>query len=659
MEKDCKWHFGPEGGRENGPNDPVDEKFKGQPYYSIVREAIQNSLDACVDNNSPVKVEFSFFQLSRKDYPGLFTIEHHIKQCQEYYPNNDNAERLFKDMLQYLNGNEEGKKRVNLSCLRISDYNTTGMDYKEGSTESPFYAFLRAGGVSAKSQGSGGSFGFGKGAYYTLSPIKTIVVSTRTFTGEVFFEGSTILTTHKGEEGEILTAFGYYDNNDGRPTMNENDIPEIFQRQESGTDVNIIGLWDESKRKTLMIKSVLNNFWLAIHDAKLIVKVDDVTIDRSNIEQIIDDYFSVDGFESGPASEIESWNPKSYLKAVKYSRTSDRFQMFEHTLETIGKVKLYFYLERGLANRTSFFRKPRMVVFKRTSRKLNGYSAVFICDNEEGNEILRLMENPAHNEWDENNSPKEAGQTNRLAKKAKREIAEFVNDCLDRLSKIKTSKKMAFLGLEEYLSIPEDLLEKEEEFEQEGNTLNNFSGEISEDITDEETGIQTTNNTQIVRINATVKRFSEVLESEGVELDDEGAEIATAGGENEGDEGFGKAPHPEGDGLNTGNRTDHNQNKSKVVIVVRFRVAAQIQDGTVYHYLIINSPTHVQNAELELLVNSDNDGEGSVDIIETTSGSISKNILKGVTLDNGLTKIRIRFADNIKHSIKLKTYEIR
>ena len=43
MEKQCKWHFKAEGGRDVGPNDPVDEKFKGQPYYSIVREAIQNS----------------------------------------------------------------------------------------------------------------------------------------------------------------------------------------------------------------------------------------------------------------------------------------------------------------------------------------------------------------------------------------------------------------------------------------------------------------------------------------------------------------------------------------------------------------------------------------------------------------------------------------
>src|SRR5690554_2188768 len=99
MEKNCKWHFKLEGGRDVGPNDPVDEKFKGQPYYSIVREAIQNSLDAIDNENEPVKVDFSFFDLNRNDYPEFFDIETHIKQCNSYYSENDNAKRLFDQML--------------------------------------------------------------------------------------------------------------------------------------------------------------------------------------------------------------------------------------------------------------------------------------------------------------------------------------------------------------------------------------------------------------------------------------------------------------------------------------------------------------------------------------------------------------------------------
>lgn len=656
MENNCKWYFKPEGGRDVGPNDPVDEKFKGQPYYSIVRESIQNSLDAVDDDNKPVKVDFTFFDLNRNEYPELFGIERNIKQCQTYYHDNDNAERLFKNMLYYLNGNVEGKKKLYLSCLKIADYNTVGMRYDENDTKSPFYAFLLAGGVSAKSQGAGGSFGFGKGAYYTLSPIKTIIVSTRTTSNDVFFEGSAILTTHKNENNEKLTAYGYYDNNHGEPIQTEESIPEIFRRTKPGTDINIIGLWDEPKRKRLMVKSVLNNFWLTIHDGKLIVQIDDVTIEKNNLEQIIDDYFSHDGFESGNANEIESWNPKSYLKAVKYARTSDQFQLFEDTLETLGSVRLYIYLEKGLPNRTAYLRKPRMVVFKRTNRKVNGYSAVFICENEKGNEILRLMENPAHNEWRKENHPKNEGKVHKTGRKAEKEISDFVNSSLESLSKIKPGKKIAFLGLEEYLSIPEDLLEKEEEFDFEGNLTNTVSGKQSNETTYDETGIQTTDN-EPVKIKPTITQKQEVREEDQINTDELGEEDITVGGSNEG-EGGNTAQTDVGDKADKGERTEDETTLSKMLIKVGFRVLAQNENNELYHILIVHSERQIDNAELELLVGSDNDRDDGIEIRYSDVGSVDKNAIKNVPLATGNNKIKIRFADNLKHSIKIKAYEI-
>lgn len=656
MENNCKWYFKPEGGRDVGPNDPVDEKFKGQPYYSIVRESIQNSLDAVEDDNKPVKVDFTFFDLNRDEYPELFGVERNIKQCQAYYRDNDNAERLFKNMLYYLNGNVEGKKKSYLSCLKIADYNTVGMQYDENDTKSPFYAFLLAGGVSAKSQGAGGSFGFGKGAYYTLSPIKTIIVSTRTTSNDVFFEGSTILTTHKNENNEKLTAYGYYDNNNGEPIQTEESIPEIFRRTEPGTDINIIGLWDEPKRKRLMIRSVLNNFWLAIHDGKLIVQIDDVTIEKNNLEQIIDDNFSLEGFESGNANEIESWNPKSYLKAVKYARTSDQFQLFEETLETLGSVKLYIYLEKGLPNRTAYLRKPRMVVFKRTNRKVNGYSAVFMCENEKGNEILRLMENPAHNEWRKENHPKNEGKVHKTARKAEKEISDFVNSSLESLSKIKPGKKIAFLGLEEYLSIPEDLLEKEEEFDFEGQLTNTISGEQSNETTDEETGIQTTDN-EPVKIKPTIKSKHEIKEEDNVVPNEDGEIDVTTGGGGEGDGPIPPIPPGPIDDIEKGTKSDE-PSGSKVLIKVGFRVLAQNENNELCHILIVNSERTIDNAELELLVGSDNDRENDIGVKYSDIGSVDKNIIKNIPLATGNNKIKVRFADNLKHSIRIKAYEI-
>jgi hypothetical protein len=654
MENNCNWYFGNEGGIDIGPNDPIHQTYKGNPYYSIVREAIQNSLDAVNDDNSPVKVVFQYFELDRLQYPDFFKLEEHIKQCSDYYKNNIDAKRLFGDMLDYLNGNEKGMKKLKVSCLKISDFNTKGMPYIPDDTESPFYAFLRATGVSAKMiSGTGGSFGFGKGAYFALSPIKTVIVSSRD-ENNVYFEGATRLTTHKNDNDEKLTAYGFYDNNNGNPTQVELNIPEIFRRNETGTDISVVGLWEEEHRNLLMIKSVLNNFWLAIHDKKLVVTINDTTISRENLEQIIDEYFPNE-FESGNAIEIESWNPKPYYKAVKYADANEQFRVFSGELDTLGKVKLYIYLEKGLPNRTSFFRKPKMVVFKRTNRKINGYAAVFICENDDGNEILRLMENPAHNEWRKENYPKHEGRIDKIARKAENEFGYFVNEQLEKLSKVNTSKKVAFLGLEDYLSIPEDLLEKDDDSDLSGENESIKYGDLTNDLSEDETGMQTTNETP-VSIRPTIQPLTEIKEEEKTELTDEGEEKITVGGGNEGEGGNEPSPD-DGDIGNQGIRSD-DEKVGKILFKVKLKVAAYKKEGIFYHSLIINSDRDIYKAELELFVGADNDQDDSIEIISTDNGEFEKNKLKNISLSTGRNQIKIRFTDNLKHSIKVKAYEI-
>lgn len=655
MEKNCKWFFGSEGGVDIGPNDPVHQTFKGNPYYSIVREAIQNSLDAVDNNNSPVEVSFTYFELDRLKFPSLFLLQDHIRQAKSYYENNDDAKRLFGDMLDYLDNDEKLQRTGKISCLKISDSNTKGMPFEEG-TDSPFYAFLRATGVSFKmTAGSGGSFGFGKGAYFALSPLKTIVVSSKDLNGTVYFEGATRLTTHKNSEGEKLTAYGYYDDNGGNPTIKDENIPEIFRRKKTGTDINIIGLWEDIDRDNLMIKSVLNNFWLAIYENKLIVRVADIVITKENLEQIIDEYF-VNEFESGSATEIELWNPKPYFKAVKYVEANDQFKYFTENLPTLGSVKMYVYLQKGLPNRTALFRSPKMVVFKKGSKIINGYAAVFVCEDTPGNEILKLMENPAHNEWRKENYPKMSGKIAVTAKEAEYQITHYINRILQSLSKINFNKKVAFLGLEEFLSIPEDLLENEDS-ELPGENKNYASGSPSADITKEETGIQTTivNN---VSIKPTIKKKEEVKETSGAQPNEEGELEVTTDSSERGD-GPPSPPTPGPEGIIRLGSEGNNNIDSKILRKVELKVAAQVEDEILYHILIINSDYEMANAEMELFVGGDNDRNDGIAILSSDMGQIEGNKLKLVPMVRGKNKIKIRFSDNLKHSIKINVYEFK
>ena len=650
MEKNCKWHFDKSGQALTGPNDAIRETFKANPYYSIVRESIQNSLDAVLDENEPVKVVFFFDKIAKEDYPNLFDIKKHIIACWQTHKDDKQAEKLFQPMSSYIDGNTQ------IEILKISDYNTKGMNYNSSDYNSGFTSFVRAEGKSSKKdKGSGGSFGFGKGAYYVLSKLKTLIVSTMTDSRRTFFEGKTRLATHRIDD-DVYTRDGFYNKDYANPVHKIEDIPDYFKRTESGTDIFIIGLIKLDDRKTQMIKSVLNNFWLAVQYNKLIVQIDDVLIDKSSLEKIIEEYFPNE-YESGSATDIESWNPKPYFKAVKYSNANvnEQFKMFSSSLETLGEVKLFVYLEKGLPNRISYFRKPKMVVFKKTSRKVHGYVAVFLCENEKGNEILKEMENPAHNEWKKGNYLNENDEPHSDAKKAEKEISDFINSKLDELSKVKTGKKLAFQGLEEYLSIPEDLLESEEEFDFEGNLTNTVSGKVSKENTEDETGMQTTDKFENIKIRPTITPKQEIKESDFVEQEDDGKEFGTTGGNNE--NSGGDKPGGGDSEVDTVQPQEERTSRRKVLIKVGLKVAAQTENGNVFHHLIVNSDNEIENAELELLVGSDNDRDDSLEILTSDNGNVSNNTLKNVSLNSGRNLIKVRFADNLKHTVKIKAYE--
>lgn len=214
-EKGCRWHFTPqEGGREDGPNDAMMQNFKASPFKALVREAVQNSLDAVLDSTKPVRVEFTFANLNARSFNNFFALQEHILECKEYFGWQEKAVELYGTMASYFRTNLVGK---GIGYIKVSDYNTKGMRYDPNSSSSPFYAFARAAGVSSKiDQESGGSFGFGKSAYFQLSPISTIFISTLTDKGQSVFEGVSWLCSHK-YNGIKVSSVGYYDNNDGKP----------------------------------------------------------------------------------------------------------------------------------------------------------------------------------------------------------------------------------------------------------------------------------------------------------------------------------------------------------------------------------------------------------------------------------------------------------
>lgn len=226
-EKNCKWYFGPQArGNEQGPNNPTALTFKGTKYHSLIRESIQNSLDAVRDKSKPVTVSFKYSEFTGIEYREFFKLKDHIQGCLDKYPNDENGEKLFEPMLSYIADLPSDQK---IGYIKVTDSNTTGMNYDANNPKSPFNAFISEG-IASKPNGAGGSFGFGKAVFWMNSKISTIFVSTKTEDDKYFFVGQSKLCTHYINLGEDLSPNGLYSTDGNGFVISDDDaIPDEFK----------------------------------------------------------------------------------------------------------------------------------------------------------------------------------------------------------------------------------------------------------------------------------------------------------------------------------------------------------------------------------------------------------------------------------------------
>ena len=263
--KQCEWFFSESPKNQDlGPNDAKFEIFKPD-INSLVRESIQNSMDAVDDDSIPVRMSFRIRSFQRNSFPKFFEIERHIKGCLDYW--GEDAKNVF-DPIQKALQLSSGKDR--LYYIEVSDSNTSGMDYEPGNNKTKFHGFLHSTGASnKKSANSGGSFGIGKAAYFAMSPLRSIIVSTMTQEGVHTFQGVSMLCTHTVND-VLRTPIGFYSTNNENPVVDVDEIPYQFKRTEPGTSINIMGVQITSQDdkadiyKEIKI-AVLRNFWAQLH----------------------------------------------------------------------------------------------------------------------------------------------------------------------------------------------------------------------------------------------------------------------------------------------------------------------------------------------------------------------------------------------------------
>lgn len=645
LEKNCKWFFIDQ--KENS----LVEGFQGieaffsqadrSAEWSFIREVIQNSTDARLDKTKPVHVKLSYGVLSKNNYPALFRLSEHVKACKSYNQfDNDICQKLIQILA-----------NDTISYLKVSDYNTTGL--VDNAILKVVYALGM--GKGADDKGAGGSFGCGHYSYIGLSPIRSFLISSYDKNSKWSFSGHTSLRSHTFNN-QSLSSYGYYTSSSkGSAIVSKEEIPTVFRRNETegfGTDLFVLGYTKSREHIKELIYATLANYWYAIYLGKLTFEIEEginsVCITKENLENFLTCYFKEC---KGACYE----NPLPTYKAVKactengFKSVEGKYVYLEKEIEALGMVKLFININKADFNHrgVQFMRIPSMLISaERIGNIANNVSALFVCDNPKGDELLRRMESLSHTEWS-TNFLHLTDKEKKKYKKLPTQIKQFVRDSI-----------LELYATDDISIINIDL----------GNMLNPFAGSSTSSV--DSASQQKGKEKGKVKEKKETKRVQLPSKSVGSALAKEkgrgkgktqgnGAAYRTADIEHPG-HGYRHRNPVSGDGTGYEDIDRSQTGSIGKVIDVDFDLVAIARDDKIWHRLYLTSPKtyHDCSIYIDMGTDSTNDTKCEIAEINTTQKlTVKDNCINGIEFrKDSLMIIEVRFTDNLKHSLTIRSF---
>ncbi len=300
-----RWYFEQQAKRDTSRDSVSDgffDKPGGNTADALVRESIQNSLDADLRNGKPVVVRF-FLSGEESGAPP------------------DAAQPYFREIEQHFaatgNGlSEESRPDLSRSVpyLVIEDFNTKGL---EGDTSEPFrqeenangfHAFFRAEGENAKtSENKRGTWGIGKAVFPRSSRCRTFFgLTRRRDEGHAILMGRCILKHHrvKGEttpykpDGYFGHEISYGGEDPIMPITDEQvnaDFARVFnlaRRDETGLSIVVPWYAFEDLNAKDISRSVINHWLYSLLSSELEVRIEQtgiqgITINAETVDSLI------------------------------------------------------------------------------------------------------------------------------------------------------------------------------------------------------------------------------------------------------------------------------------------------------------------------------------------------------------------------------------
>lgn len=423
------WYFpSTDGGDDDGFNDSLRETFEGNHEHYVARESIQNSLDARADPTLPVRVTFERRMLATSAIPDHESLASIMEAARVFSAGQERAGDFYGRALALL-------QESSVSVLKISDFNTTGLAGEDHDSRGGWYRLVRTSGSNSAHGAAGGSFGIGKGAPFAASELHTVFYGTISEDGEAAFQGKSRLSSYKDEAGDIRRGIGQLGLPAARGVRSVRDaalIPETFRRNQQGTDVFVLAYRNaEQDWHRALMKSVLDNFWAAIYFGDLEVSFVEnneyvATVDKNNLRQTLDEDIAV--------------SVRPYFQAV-----AEWDRHFSENISELGQVSLYVKKGANFPRKIQMMRMAKMKVYERPGASLSdSFAAVFICENQIGNSLLRTLEPPAHDKWDPKRMPARGDRIMRI-------LNAWIRDKLKSMSTVANTEPEDIPDLSRYL----------------------------------------------------------------------------------------------------------------------------------------------------------------------------------------------------------------
>lgn len=266
------------------------ERFYNLGLDGLVRENIQNSLDGKLpESNLPVEVKIKTGDIPASEIPGIDEIKRHIQSLKgENSYTKETIAHMKKEM-----------EKETVPFISFEDSNTKGLtgaehgeNFQEGDTWG-VYAYKK--GVHFTEHDDelektrGGSHGVGKIACNAASDIYMMFFANCDANGKKYIGGTTQLIEHN-LDGNNYRASGYFTKvEDDTYFPFENHFASVFQKNTRGLKIIIPYLRTQYIGEENAIRSVCDNFFVAILQKKLVVYVNDYEINNETICRIVSD----------------------------------------------------------------------------------------------------------------------------------------------------------------------------------------------------------------------------------------------------------------------------------------------------------------------------------------------------------------------------------